>query len=99
VPSAEILPEALKLALRWPQPNCESRTQEIAAFSNILKESNKAFKDAFYTGSDTAALVQGRGAIVDHLLELAWQRFALDDTPGVALVAVGGYGRGWRALA
>ncbi|MGH8501067.1 MAG: [protein-PII] uridylyltransferase [Gammaproteobacteria bacterium] len=94
MPAAEMLPEALKLALRWPQPNCESRAQEIAAFSNILKESNKAFKEAFCTGSDTAALVQGRGAIVDHLLELAWQRFALDDTRGVALVAVGGYGRG-----
>ncbi|MBA2409796.1 MAG: [protein-PII] uridylyltransferase [Gammaproteobacteria bacterium] len=93
-PSAEKLTASLKQTLRWPQPCCEPRSKEIAAFSNILKKSGKAFRDAFHSGTDTAALVQGRAAIIDHLLELAWRRFKLTATPGVALVAVGGYGRG-----
>lgn len=39
-------------------------------------------------------LVQGRARLVDDVLVAAWSLFGLEETPGLALLAVGGYGRG-----
>jgi UTP:GlnB (protein PII) uridylyltransferase len=87
------LPESLQAVLNWPQPGYPSRIEDAAAYNSMLKRANQALKDAFYAGSDTTLLVHGRSTIMDHLLQLAWRRFDLDKATGVALVAVGGYGR------
>jgi [protein-PII] uridylyltransferase len=87
------LPEFLQAVLNWPQPGYPSRIEDVAAYNSMLKRANQALKDAFYAGSDTTLLVHGRSTIMDHLLQLAWRRFDLDKATGVALVAVGGYGR------
>ncbi len=48
---------------------------------------------AFYDGADIRDLVLGRAWAVDRLLEVVWSLFAWPQAP-LALIAVGGYGRG-----
>ncbi len=86
--------EILQAIAGWRPPAGASRAEEINAFNAILKRSNDALKQAFYAGADAAELVHGRSAIMDHLLKRVWRRFELDRTDDVALIAVGGYGRG-----
>ena len=49
-------------------------------------------KDDFEKNGDAEALIHGRARSVDHLLRRIWS--ALDMPSGLALAAVGGYGRG-----
>ena len=51
-------------------------------------------EERFRRGEPVATLVAARSRFADSVLALAWRRFGLDDHPGRALVAVGGYGRG-----
>jgi [protein-PII] uridylyltransferase len=57
-----------------------------------LDEGQKTLDDAF-PATPITELVQERARMVDTVLEAAWHLFALNDAP-LALVAVGGYGRG-----
>ncbi|MBZ2188406.1 [protein-PII] uridylyltransferase [Alcanivorax sp. JB21] len=58
--------------------------------------------DAAFPATPIRELVSGRSAMVDQVLQAAWSLFDLDhpsphgddDGPALALVAVGGYGRG-----
>ncbi len=45
-------------------------------------------------GEDIVALVQGRAWFVDQLLHIAWQTIDWQAPEKIALIAVGGYGRG-----
>jgi len=48
----------------------------------------------FVAGEDIRALVRDRAGRVDELLGCTWQHFGLGARSGLALLAVGGYGRG-----
>ena len=65
-----------------------------ARYSALLKNADAALRAAFIAGADSADLVHGRSALLDRLLIHAWRGFGLEDNPQLALVAVGGYGRG-----
>ncbi len=50
--------------------------------------------EAFRQGVGVRELVHARAHTVDRVLQLIWSRYPLANSPDIALVAVGGYGRG-----
>ncbi|WP_110648012.1 [protein-PII] uridylyltransferase [Salinicola peritrichatus] len=67
--------------------------QPIAPFKQALATIRERLDERFRAGADIRDLVYGRAWCLDRLLEIAWERFDWPDD-GVALLAVGGYGRG-----
>ena len=51
-------------------------------------------KTQFLAHTPVTNLVEARSRYIDHLLERLWQHFGLAEHPTLALIAVGGYGRG-----
>ncbi len=80
----------------------------IRIFRAALKQANQILRDRFYAGVAVADLVLLRVQVMDLLLQHIWRHYGLVETPsgadenhgvetepaGVALLAVGGYGRG-----
>ena len=66
----------------------------IKVLKDALLHSQTAMHDAFRAGEDIRNLVYGRAWVLDQIMTLAWQRFAWPHSDQIALVAVGGYGRG-----
>ena len=65
----------------------------IAPFKAALRDLQERLDERFRAGADIRDLVRGRAWYMDQLLAIAWEQHAWPDD-GVALVAVGGYGRG-----
>ncbi|MCX8017256.1 MAG: [protein-PII] uridylyltransferase, partial [Rhodocyclaceae bacterium] len=70
-------------------PDCESLARHCR---DKLVAGRAAIKSAYLAGGSPAALLTGTARLVDETLRHLWQALALD--PRLALVAVGGYGRG-----
>ena len=66
----------------------------IAPFRALLKHSDAHFKELFLQGVPAHELVPARARLMDELLLRAWPQFFEADALDLALVAVGGYGRG-----
>lgn len=68
----------------------------VKLYRNALQSANNALKERFLAGDDVAKLVHLRTRFVDELLEEAWHLHAREtpDLQDLALIAVGGYGRG-----
>ncbi len=64
----------------------------IASFRQQLREGKERLFEQFDQGVPISALVFARSQLMDRVLGEVWQVF-LGDSPAVALVAVGGYGR------
>ncbi|QFT86290.1 Bifunctional uridylyltransferase/uridylyl-removing enzyme [Halomonas sp. THAF12] len=64
----------------------------IAPFKAALATIQARLDERFHAGADIRDLVHGRAWCLDRLLALAWQQHDWPD--GIALLAVGGYGRG-----
>jgi [protein-PII] uridylyltransferase len=64
------------------------------AYRELLKNSQEQLWERFNQGEDVRLLVQARAHTVDQILAHVWQRFELHQQSDVALLAVGGYGRG-----
>ncbi|MDM4770937.1 [protein-PII] uridylyltransferase [Solimonas sp. SE-A11] len=65
----------------------------VAAFRETLKWGRERLYTLFHEGTPADALVHARAHLVDEVLRTAWQKFLPELTDGLALVAVGGYGR------
>ncbi|MFT6806549.1 MAG: [protein-PII] uridylyltransferase, partial [Glaciecola sp.] len=65
----------------------------IAAYKTIVANSYEWLDSELGTGEVTG-LVLGRATLVDALLKHIWQLMDLHKEPHLALIAVGGYGRG-----
>lgn len=66
----------------------------LKQFRAVLKQIDDHLKTQFYQGVPAYELVKARARWIDYLLQRVWDRvFGVDDD-GLALVAVGGYGRG-----
>ncbi|MDR5859037.1 [protein-PII] uridylyltransferase [Halomonas eurihalina] len=65
----------------------------IAPFKAALGEIQARLDERFRAGADIRDLVHGRARCLDRLLALAWEQHDWPDD-GIALLAVGGYGRG-----
>ena len=66
----------------------------VSAARQLLRESYDADADAFHEGADVRALVRSRADTVDTVLRLIWNRYPFARSEDIALIAVGGYGRG-----
>nr|WP_281494911.1 [protein-PII] uridylyltransferase [Marinobacter sp. S6332] len=66
----------------------------VKAARELLKERYDADAEAFRQGADVRALVRSRADTVDTVLGLIWNRYPFSSSPDIALIAVGGYGRG-----
>jgi [protein-PII] uridylyltransferase len=67
---------------------------DISLFTNTLKQADAALNAAFQHGEDIDTLIMGRASVIDYLLREAWRAFDLQSLETLALIAVGGYGRG-----
>ncbi|MEQ8514084.1 MAG: nucleotidyltransferase domain-containing protein, partial [Chromatocurvus sp.] len=65
----------------------------VKAGKKALRLADDRINDAFRSGHLAGELIHWRAGVVDQLLCALWQRFARDQD-GLALIAVGGYGRG-----
>ncbi len=65
----------------------------IAVFRATLDWGKKRLYGMFHEGAPTDSLVRARAHLVDEVLHQAWLRFLPENAPGLALIAVGGYGR------
>ena len=66
----------------------------LKRFRKALKRGSETLKTLFYEGAPACELVPARARLIDRLLEHAWAQFFAPDDPNLALLAVGGYGRG-----
>jgi [protein-PII] uridylyltransferase len=70
----------------------QSSTSPIGVYKTTLQNGTQALNDAFDSGRNVVDLVHKRAEFIDQLLRHAWQ--AMISCENLALVAVGGYGRG-----
>ena len=66
----------------------------VFAARELLRHCYNAHADAFRQGADVRALVHSRAQTVDSVLRLIWNRYPFSRSSDIALIAVGGYGRG-----
>lgn len=66
----------------------------IPLFRDSLKHSKSILQERFHAGRAATELVHQQAAVIDQLLIRIWQYFFKDYLDDVALIAVGGYGRG-----
>ncbi len=68
--------------------------EPLGAFRAVLKSAAGALAQQFHDGADAAALVLARSHTIDALVTRAWRHYMTGPDQDIALVAVGGYGRG-----
>ncbi|AXY42893.1 [protein-PII] uridylyltransferase [Halomonas sp. JS92-SW72] len=66
----------------------------IAPFKAALREIQARLDGRFRSGADIRDLIHGRAWCLDRLLAVAWEQHEWPAGEGLALLAVGGYGRG-----
>ncbi|MDX1633429.1 MAG: [protein-PII] uridylyltransferase [Marinobacter sp.] len=71
-----------------------SEASPVAPARELLKTAYNADAQAFQDGADVRQLVRSRAETVDQVLRLIWNRYPFSASGDIALVAVGGYGRG-----
>ncbi|WP_116812935.1 [protein-PII] uridylyltransferase [Steroidobacter cummioxidans] len=76
------------------QPQLAAQPQDIATFRNALTEGDNRLKQRFLDDEPVERLVRDRARLVDALLKTAWSMHVGEHVRDVALIAVGGYGRG-----
>ena len=72
----------------------EAASSPIAGFRDALSGAIEAQREAFLAGTPASLLVPRHAAFIDGILERAWRRHFDPADPDIALIAVGGYGRG-----
>lgn len=70
------------------------KSSPIAAFKKAIRQAKEVLDTRFANGRDIRRLVEDRAWFVDQLLRAAWERFDWSEDADIALLAVGGYGRG-----
>jgi [protein-PII] uridylyltransferase len=70
------------------------KSSPIAAFKKAIRQARDVLDNRFTNGRDIRRLVEDRAWFVDQILRAAWERFDWSEDADIALLAVGGYGRG-----
>ena len=70
------------------------KSSPIAAFKKAIRHATEVLDGRFGANCDIRSLITGRAWFVDQILREAWKRFDWGGAADIALVAVGGYGRG-----
>lgn len=66
----------------------------VTAFRETLTWGRERLVGLFHEGTPADSLVHARAHLVDEVLREAWTQFLPEASGGLALIAVGGYGRG-----
>ena len=66
----------------------------IPTFKHALQKANEYLTERFHEGRSATELVYLRAQVIDQILKQAWLRFFDGKDKNIALIAVGGYGRG-----
>ena len=72
----------------------QKQNNTLALFKETLKNATEVLQQRFKAGRAATELVQARSKIVDAVLIKAWLQYFPKDANDIALLAVGGYGRG-----
>ncbi len=70
------------------------KASPIAAFKKAIRQAREVLDERFLSGRDIRRLIEDRAWFVDNILQKAWEQFNWSEDADIALVAVGGYGRG-----
>lgn len=70
------------------------KSSPIAAFKKAIRGAGEVLDQRFLKGRDIRRLIEDRAWFVDQILMEAWKRFEWSGKGAIALLAVGGYGRG-----
>jgi len=70
------------------------KASPIAAFKKVIRQAREVLDERFRAGRDIRRLIEDRAWFVDNILQQAWDQFSWCNQADIALVAVGGYGRG-----
>ncbi|MFD1260118.1 [protein-PII] uridylyltransferase [Entomomonas asaccharolytica] len=70
------------------------KSSPIAAFKKAIKQACTILDQRFCTGYDIRKLITERAWFIDQILIQAWKQFNWSEPNRIALLAVGGYGRG-----
>ena len=68
--------------------------QNIAHFRHALSQTYQEMSDRFWAGRSASELVYLQANFIDEILRHAWHQFFPQPDEHIALIAVGGYGRG-----
>jgi len=66
----------------------------VTSFKQFIAEQSQRLEDLFEPQERCETIVYGRAALIDGVLQAIWQKFCAEHESGLALLAVGGYGRG-----
>jgi len=66
----------------------------VSVFRDAISRADAVLEEQYRQGGDISLLVQGRAWFIDQLLQQAWHSHDWQETQQIALLAVGGYGRG-----
>jgi [protein-PII] uridylyltransferase len=75
---------------------CDSDTKNtiIALLKDAVKQIDEGLKNLYQNGCDVNAIVHGRASLIDQLIRIIYSQLFKDIDQDIALIAVGGYGRG-----
>ena len=72
----------------------ENSFDVLLPLKNAVTQINDGLKELYQSGTDVDTIVYGRSELIDRLLITVFQHLFRDVTQQVAVIAVGGYGRG-----
>lgn len=73
-----------------------ARSELLARYKSRLQSGQSAIRERYLAETDAPRLLHGRSQLIDELLRELWKELHFPDS--LALVAVGGYGRGETLL-
>ncbi|TBV09222.1 [protein-PII] uridylyltransferase [Stutzerimonas kirkiae] len=76
------------------QADLSLKSSPINAFKKAIQQARETLDRRFLEHYDIRRLVEDRAWFVDQILRAAWNRFDWPQEAEIALIAVGGYGRG-----
>jgi [protein-PII] uridylyltransferase len=82
------------LAAATPDQALAAGEKPVKAFRSAIKQLQEQLKALFDEGVEVEVLVRGRTTVIDHILKKAWNSYFGANDFDLALIAVGGYGRG-----
>jgi [protein-PII] uridylyltransferase len=70
------------------------KASPIPAFKKAIRQAREVLDGRFKSGREIRRLIEDRAWFVDNILQQAWDQFDWSEDADIALLAVGGYGRG-----
>ena len=74
--------------------HCGSRAEQITVLREAIARASAILDERYKQNLNITDIVRGRAWVIDEILKLAWSYQPWPDQNNIALLAVGGYGRG-----